>query len=264
MTPKRRVLGGSVVLALTGCAAAATLSIAGAAAAPPRASLVDFVCQTALDPPTRGIAVKAVTRPVPSTVGMQIKFDLLRARRQGGEFRVVKVRRGKLGRWISPPNPTLGQLPGDIWNSIGEVANLPAPAYYRLHVSFRWLGTGNVRLAQTARLSSVCFQPELRPDLVVRSVAIAPLASNPGEDAYDAVIANRGATATGPFGVSLATAQTVVDTISIPELGPHRAHRAHLVGPACTSGEVITVTADFAHRVDVYDRSKSALSVVCP
>jgi hypothetical protein len=265
MTRMRRVLAGLVALAAAGAAAGASVSAAGALAPPPpRASLADFVCQTALDPPTRGIAVKAVMRPVPSTVGMQIKFDLLHARRPGGEFRVVKARRGKLGKWISPANPTLGQLPGDIWNSIGEVANLPAPEYYRLHVSFRWLGAGSVKLAQSVRLSSVCFQPELRPDLVVRSIAIAPIPGKPGKDAYDAVIANRGATAAGAFEVSLAAAQNVVDTISIPALGPHHSRKAHLAGPACTTGEVITVTADPTHQVDVYDRTYSALSVVCP
>ncbi|HEY6397958.1 MAG TPA: CARDB domain-containing protein [Solirubrobacteraceae bacterium] len=258
----RRVLAASVALALAGTGAATTVS----AAAPPtlRVSLAGFVCQTALDPPTRGIAVKAVMRPVPSTVAMQIKFDLLRAKRRGGQFRLVKARRVNLGRWISPLSPTLGQLPGDVWNSIGEVANLPAPALYRLRVTFRWLGTGSVRLAQTVRSSSVCFQPELRPDLVMRSLAIAPLASKNGVDTYDAVVANRGATAAGSFDVSLAVAQTVVDTISIPQLGPHRSRQAHLSGPACTTGEVITITADPAHRVDVYDRSRGALAVVCP
>jgi CARDB len=258
----RRVLTGFVALALAGGMAVA--SVSATAASPPRASLTGFVCQTALDPPTRGIAVKAVMRPVPSTVEMQVKFELLRARHQGGEFKLVKVRRGRLGKWISPPNPTLGQRPGDIWNSIGEVANLPAPAHYRLRVSFRWLGTGNVKLAQAVRLSSICLQPELRPDLVVRSIAIAALPAQPGQDAYVAVIANRGATAAGPFDVTLAAARTVVDTISVRQLGSHRVHRAHLVGPACPSGEVITVTADPARQIDVYERARSALSVVCP
>jgi CARDB len=256
---------GTGALALASAGAAITGSAAGAAGAPPpRASLMGFVCQTAFDPPTRGIAVKAVMRPVSSTMAMQVKFELLRAKHVGGGFKVVKARRGKLGRWISPPNPTLGQLPGDVWNSIGEVANLPAPDYYRLRVSFRWLGTGNVKLAQAVRLSSVCFEPEQRPSLVVRSITIAALPGKPGEDAYNATVANVGETAAGPFDVSLAAGQNAIGTITISQLGPHRARHAHLVGPSCTTGQVITVTADPSHQVDVYSRTKSALSVVCP
>jgi hypothetical protein len=262
---KKHVVAGCLALALAGGATAEVASVAGASATPaPRASLSSFLCQTAFDPLSRGIAVTAVMRPVPSTVSMQVKFELLRMRRRGAASKVVKAPKGNLGKWISPANASLGQLPTDVWKPTGEVANLPAPDYYRLRVGFRWLGAGNTKLFQAVRLSAVCYQPELRPDLVVRSIAILPVASKPGEDAYDAVIANRGATASGPFDVSLTEAQTVVDTISFPELGSHRARGAHLIGPACTTGEVITVTADPAHRVDVSTRTQSTRSVVCP
>ncbi|MDQ6816244.1 MAG: hypothetical protein M3018_02395 [Actinomycetota bacterium] len=258
-------MAGSLALALAGGAIAEVASVANASAtAAPRASLTGFLCQTALGPLTRGIAVTAVMRPVPATVSMQVKFELLRMVRRGAASKLVRARKGNLGKWISPANASLGQVPTDVWKPTGEVANLPAPDYYRLRVSFRWMGSGNVKLAQTVRISAVCYEPELRPNLVVRSISIAPIPSKPGEDAYDAVIANRGATATGRFDISLTEAQTVVDTTSLPDLSPHRVRRAHLTGPACTPGEVITVTADPAHRVNVSTRTRSTLSVVCP
>jgi hypothetical protein len=264
MSYRRHLAAGSLALALAG-GAIAVMAIGAGASPPPRASLTGFICQTALNPATRGIEATAVMRPVPSTVRLEIKPELLRARHARGPFRVVTVRRGGLGRWASPTQPpNLGQNPSDVWRVRIPVANLPAPADYRLRVVFRWLGSGSLRLAQAARVSPVCYQPELRPDLVVRTITIAPLATQPGQDAYDAMIANRGATAAGSFDVSLAEAQTVVDTISVPGLGSHRSRRAHLVGPACTSGAVITVTADPAHALDVANRSKSTLTVVCP
>lgn len=262
MSPKRYLLAGSLALALGGGGTAAAAAISSSV--PPRASLSTFVCQTAVNPLSRGIAVTAVMRPVPSTKSMQVRFELMRMGRHAAAFHPLRTRRGNLGKWISPGIPTLGQLPSDVWKPTGQVANLPAPDYYRLKVSFRWLGTGGLKLGQAVRLTPVCYEPELRPDLVVRSIGIAPLPSKPGNDAYDAVIANRGATAAGPFQVSLAEAQTVVDTITLPELSSHKTRHAHLIGPACSTGEVITVTADPAHQVDVWDRTNSALSVVCP
>ncbi len=266
MLRRRLILPGSLVLALAGSIALLAMGAASAAAPPPpRASLTGFVCQTAVDPATRGIAVTAVMRPVPSTQRMQVKFDLTVTGRRARPFRLAKEKKNSsFGKWVSPGNSTLGQLPADVWKPVGQAANLFAPAYYRLRVSFRWLGAGDGKLAQAVRTSPTCFQPELRPDLVVRSIAITSLAAPAGEDAYDAVIANRGATAAGPFGVQLSEAQTIAGTITAPGLGSHRSRRVRLDGPACASGELITVTADPAHLIDVSQRKNSALSIPCP
>lgn len=250
------------ILALGGAVAVTAGAAVAAAPAPPRASLQSFVCQTAIDPPTRGVSVKAVMRPVPMTEHMEVRFDLLRARRRFGDFRVLKVKAGILGKWVTPTNPTLGQLPTDIWEPTGEVADLSAPAYYRLRVSFRWLGTSDQRLAEQSRTSPTCFEPELRPNLVVRSITIASLPNQSG-DAYAAVVTNRGATAAGQFEVQLSEGAAAVDTTIVPGLDAHRLRRIVLEGPACNSGEVITVTADPGHQVDVSTRIGSSLSTVC-
>ena len=267
MPRSRFILLGPLALALAGGGAALGVGAAVAATAPqpPSASLTGFVCQTALDPATRGIAVTAVMRPVPSTDHMQVKFDLTVAVHRGRPFRVAKQKRSSsFGKWISPANPTLGQLPADVWKPIGQAANLFAPAHYRLRVSFRWLGVGGVKLAQLVRTSPTCFQPELRPDLVVRSISIASLPGPAGEDSYDAVIANPGATPAGGFDVQLSEGQTAASTATVPGLESHHSRQVHLQGPACTPGELITVTADPAHLIDVATRTNSSLSITCP
>ncbi|MDQ6820453.1 MAG: hypothetical protein M3076_08985 [Actinomycetota bacterium] len=266
MLRSRFILLGPLALALAGGGTALGVGAAVAAPAPPpRASLTGFVCQTALDPATRGIAVTAVMRPVPSTDHMQVKFDLIVTGRRGHPFRLAKQKKSSsFGKWISPANQTLGQLPADVWKPIGQAANLFAPAYYRLRASFRWLGAGDAKLAQSTRTSATCFQPELRPVLVVRSISIVSLPAVPGEDAYDAVIANRGVTAAGAFDARLSEGQTVVGSATVPGLAPHRTHRVRLDGPACTAGELITVAADPAHLIDVASRMNSSLTIACP
>lgn len=255
----------SVVAAiLVASMAAAAGAPAAASTSPPRASLQQFVCQTALDPPARGISVKAVMRPFPGTRHLLVRFELLRARHRNGPFRALKIKVGSLGRWVGPTDPTLGQLPEDVWEPTGEVANLPAPDYYRLRVDFRWLGTGAVRLADAVRTSPTCFEPELRPYLVVRHVTIAAVQGQSGEDSYVATIANRGATAAGSFEVQLSEGPTTLATTSVQGIEARSAQNVTFAASACTAGEVITVTADPAHLLDVAGRIGSSLSVSCP
>jgi hypothetical protein len=207
--------------------------------------------------------VTAVMRPVPATQHLEVKFVLLRAKRRFGRFRELQIRNGSLGKWVTPANPTLGELPGDLWEPTGEVADLSAPAYYRLRVGFRWIGKAGVTLSDATLSTPTCFQPELRPYLVVRSVRIGELPNSSADDSYQAVIANRGATPASAFDVALSAGPMTVATKQVPALDPHQVHTVVFEGPACTSGEVITVTADPAHLLDVASRKGSSLAVIC-
>jgi hypothetical protein len=130
-------------------------AVAGAAG-PPRASLQDFLCQPAPNQLNRVIGVQAVMRPMPGTQRMQLMFVLQRRPAGRNWFSAVPGR--DLGNWLSPPNPTLGQLPTDVWKVNKPVVNLPGPATYRFRVTFRWVGTAGVIGSQT-RLSPLCTQP---------------------------------------------------------------------------------------------------------
>jgi len=253
---KRLLLSGVVGVAVLGSFGAA--AFAGA----PETQLGSVECRRALDPKARLVAVEATMRPVDGTLKMAMMFDLLRARGPGAPFRVVHGR--GLGKWIHPANPTLGQLPGDVWNVQQKVRNLPAPARYRYRVRFRWTGAGGRVLHEATQLSPVCYEPELRPDLLVRSLTVKPIAAQASEDSYTAVIANRGLTAAGPFDVELTLAAAAPQSQNVPRLAPHASRRETFTGPACTRGSPVTVTVDPTREVDDYDRANNSLTVTCP
>ncbi len=140
MRPMRALL--TVVWAAAVLAALLLAGPAGARAAElPRAQLSGYSCRLAIDPGARAIAATAVMRPVTGTRHMAIRFDLL-SRAPGGA--VTEVHGGDLGQFTAPANPTLGQLPADVWRVHKLVVPLAAPAVYHLRAEFRWTGAGGV------------------------------------------------------------------------------------------------------------------------
>ena len=235
-------------------------SSAAAPVSPPRASLRAFVCQRGLDPPSRGISVQSVMRPIPGTERLAVRFELLR--RQTGA--TVLVRGGDLGTWISPANATLGTRVDDVWQVTKSVVDLAAPADYRFRVSFRWLGRRGRILGQAMRLTEKCHQPELRPDLVVKSIAVSadPLSSTV-ED-YTATVQNDGASPTGPFQLEFAPGNGSVPKLrSVKSLGPNASVQVRFRGPICSAANPPTVTADPAGAVDDRNRSNNSLTATC-
>jgi hypothetical protein len=257
---------------LLSIAAAACMAAGGSVAlaaprgsAPSRARLRAFACHVALDPVGRAVSVQAVMRPVPGTQSMQLRFDLLE--RRAGVMSYSEVRGGDLGMWVAPADPTLGTRSGDVWILSHPVRDLVAPASYRFRVVFRWLGAGGRLLASVERSTRACRQPELRPDLVVRSIVVAPIADHPKEAAYRVTIANRGATAAGPFTLVFAPADRFgVSTRTIGRLGAHRTRTELFTGRACSAMTAPTVTVDPQHEVDDPDLANNVLLVppTCP
>ncbi len=259
-------------LLLAGVAGLAPASLLGvlpagpaAAATPsttPVAQLQDFACQRAPDPRERGLTVTAVMRPLAGTTAMQLRFDLLRAVHRFGIYRAVHGR--NLGTWMSPADPTLGQQPADVWVERHPVVGLPAPAFYRMRVTFRWLGAGGRRLDQQVRVTPLCHQLELRPDLLAGSLQAYSLATQPSEYLYVAAIRDQGLTGAGPFEVELSGAGTAPATQTVPWLASHAGRRVRFIAPACTAGTLITVTVDPGGTVEDYDPANNTLSVPCP
>jgi hypothetical protein len=245
-----------IVFCLLGIGVAAAPAVG---ADPPRASLRSPVCVTAMDPVSRAISITAVMRPVAGTTKMQLKFDLLRRTGNGHPF--ARVRGGDLNTWVNPTDPTLGQHPNDKWNLIKQVVNLKAPATYRFRVSFRWIGAHGAVLRTAGRTSPTCYQPELRPDLQVRTIAVQAVAGRPNVNAYVALIRNAGASAAGPFQVQFSDGD-VLKTRTVSDLGAHLSIKEQFIGPLCTAGTA-TVTADPTDQVDDLNRANNSLSVVC-
>jgi hypothetical protein len=259
----KRLLGTGAAVA---CALAVGSGPASAQSSPTTANaqLRSFVCQKALDPPARAVSVQAVMRPLAGTSKMQLKFELLRSTRTHPRF--MSLHGKGLGNWTSPQNPTLGQQPGDVWIVTHPVVDLAGPATYKFRVAFRWLGSHGQTLGTATQTSAACFQPEVRADLLVRSLSVNPITSGPsaGQWAYTAVIANRGLTGAGPFQADFADGASAPVPATVAWVGPRSSVRQRFVAPACTAGTMLTVTVDPMQTIDEYDYANNVLTMACP
>lgn len=230
---------------------------------PPREALGPIACRQAVSPLKREVSVQATMRPLPRTRSLQIKFAL--SVRLPGQP-PTNVGASGLGQWLMPSDPTLGRRPGDIWKLSKAVYNLGAGSY-RYTVSFRWRGADGKVLGTVTRDSSRCTIKELRPDLVVRSVRVTPVAGSHGrDDRYLAVIANEGRSASGPFSVLLApgVGGAASETRRAHSLAAGKRLQIGFTAPACDAAGPPTVVADPAGAVDDAQRSNNALTVTCP
>ncbi|MGO9884268.1 MAG: CARDB domain-containing protein [Solirubrobacteraceae bacterium] len=263
----KRLAAGAVTLALGALLAAGTASAGtpsgGQPSLSPRAQLTGFSCHRALNPANRSISVTAVMRPLTGTEHMALRFNLLSTSPLTGITTAVHF--GDLGTWKTPKNPTLGQLPGDVWSLQKSVYQLVAPASYRFRVMFRWTGHGGRVIGTAVRLSSRCHQVELRPDLLVSSISVAPISGDPADNLYTAVIANDGNSGAGPFEVLFAPADgSAPKTRTVQLLRGHTSTMLSFLGPVCTSSTDPTVTADSTDEVDDLNRANNSLTATCP
>jgi CARDB len=248
-----------IALIVLGALAIGTVAASSVGASAPRAKLRSPRCVTALDPASRAIAITATMRPLSGTTQLQLKFVLTSRSNSSRPF--TRVRGGDLNTWVTPKDPTLGQRPNDVWNLIKQVVNLKAPATYRFKVYFRWMGTHGKVLGTTVKTSPTCYQPELRPDLQVRTISVKAVPGQPTLDEYIAVIRNAGASSSGPFEVQFVGGQ-VVKTHNVDNLDAHSSIKQHFVGPSCATAST-AVTADPTDQVDDYNRANNSLHVVC-
>jgi hypothetical protein len=255
----KRFAAACAIVSALGAVAASTVS----ASTPPRARVSGLTCQHALDPAARAVSITAVMRPLRGTHHMRMRFQLLSKAKRAAAY--APVTGGDLGTWVSPATPTLGQRPGDVWKVRKPIVGLAAPASYRFRVSFRWLGAHGRVLGTSARESGVCFQPELRPDLLVQSITVDPVAGRPHVNRYVAMIRNAGASDTGPFEILFTPGGALpVQTFSVPDLAAHSKLTKGFVGPVCSNAAATTVTADPEDKVDDFNRSNNAMTAVCP
>ena len=227
---------------------------------PPRAVLAPVACVKALDPVGRSVSVTATMRPLKGTQKLSVDVRLLD--RAAGVRTWTPVTGPGLGQWLSPTDPpTLGQRPGDVWNIRHPVADLTAPAAYRFSVEFRWFGIGGKVLGGETLTSTTCQQPELRPDLVVGTVAVTP-APRRNRRIYATTISNTGATAATGVLVELNVGGTIVDR-TIKRLARHASQDVRFNAPACNAAVPASVTVDPDDRIDVSSRAQAVAQVDC-
>jgi hypothetical protein len=258
----RRSLAAVGACAATAAAPLALAPAEARAAAPP-AALTRITCHSALDPARRAVTVVSIMRHRPGTRSLAVRLSLLET--VPGGF-ATPVRDGDLGHWTTPTDAALGRLPADVWKLRKAVFNVDAPAVYRFRVTFRWSGRhGKVLFRQTLHTGR-CGVRELRPDVLVRSVAVRSGTLAPGNDRYVAIIANRGRTASGPFEVEFApgAAGGSPQTVPVASLGPWATTRVRFIGRACDPAVPPAVIVDPAGAVDDFDRSNNTFTVSCP
>jgi CARDB len=254
-------------LTVVGIAVAAAVPLAlsptSAHAAAPRAALTKIACHSTLDPARRSVSVVSIMRHRPATRSLAVRFTLLE-KAPGGV--ATPVRDGDLGHWTTPTDATLGRLPADVWKLRKTVYNVDAPAAYRFRVTFRWTGASGRVLSRTTLRSGSCPVRELRPDVLVQSVAVHANGLAPGNDRYVALLANRGRTASGRFEVEFlpAAAGGPAQTIKVTSLRPRTRTRVRFIGRACDPAAPPAVIADPTHAVDDFDRSNNTFTVSCP
>jgi hypothetical protein len=259
------LIGATVLLA-------APASASSAVTAGPHSHLDSFACHRAPALADRSVSVRAIMRPVTGTQRMEMRIELLSRSVLAGVF--ADLPGTGLNSWISPPDPTLGQRPADVWIVPDLVRNLPAPAVYRYRVSFRWTGAHGHVLATKVRTSADCRQTVFRPDLVVSSITVQPIAGEPKKAQYVAAIANQGV---GPTpsgfavdftpGASLTPgAAPVTTTKYLPALAVGATNTVAFVGPACSALTAPTVVVDPGHTVDESNFTNNSLTVdpTCP
>src|SRR5437588_986044 len=222
---RRRLLLVGAILA-AGSALPTTLALG----ADPHTALKDFVCHPAIKPGRRVVGATAVMRPIPGTVRLDMRWQLLGTR----AGYVTPVRGGDLGKWISPHDTTLGQQPDDVWVLKHPVTGVPVGYTYRFRVSFRWIGSGGRVIATSARTSAPCWQPDMRPDLAVQSISASPVPDDPSHTQYVVWMANNGLTAAGGFDVTFTPGGGAgsAQTVTFPQLGSRRTVSETFTGPA--------------------------------
>lgn len=256
---RRLLLAGSIAVA----AALMAASAAGASTHASPAQLDRFLCQDALAPAQREMSIQGVMRPMAGTLRMAMRFELLERTKPRG--RLTEVTGGDLDHWKTPPNPTLGQRPGDIWSVDHPVVGLAAPATYRFRVTFRWTGKHGKVLATVHRQSAACVERELRPDLVVSAVTVKPIPGAPARDKYTAVIRNRGASAADSFEVLFIPGGAYPQqTKTVASLRAHGERSVTFTGPPCSAATAPTVIVDPSDQLDELDQLHKSLTATCP
>jgi hypothetical protein len=251
----------SILLGAGAAAAALTGVPAGAKAPRGEAALRVTACHHAVVPFERKLGIAARMRAFPGTKRMAVRLDLLVHRPGDDSYAAVGGKELGFGVWLKS-DPGVG-----LYRYIRKVRSLDVPATYRMRVSYRWYDANGKTLLTRRRLSRACFQPDLRPDLRIRFARVKR--SGPNRDVYAVSVRNAGATAAGPFALSLtfpappggvATAQRW----TIDMLGPHEmTTRTLFRAPRCANGAP-TATVDPDGAVVESDETNNTRLVACP
>jgi hypothetical protein len=264
--PRRRLRAAAAACALAAVALGSGAPGAGArteptlgtpSAVPARPPLAATVtsCTTGLDAADRTVVFSGSMPALRRATSMAMRFELYE--RPDGEDAFTRLRLPSFGAWVrSDPN-----VAGFVYDK--HVQQLAAPSAYRVIVRFRWYDARGRIVRRTQRTSSVCREPDLRPDLRVSRVVIgAPRAD--GSALYTVAVRNTGASPIlVPFATALVVDGILQPALSLPSLDAGATGTLIFTAPACTPGTPVAVAVDADRIVDEADESDDIARKPC-
>jgi hypothetical protein len=225
------------------------LAAAAPAGASPAVKARTTACLTSLEQASRAARFEGDIRTIPGALKLQIRFTLQARTDEDPDW--ADVAAPGFGTWISS-DPGIARFV-----YVKTVGNLLAPADYRTVVQFRWLGAAGRSLQRARRVSRVCHQPDLRPDLVPGRLAAEG-------DAYAFTVVNQGRSDAGAFRVTAEAGGRVYELGRVARLaaGARTVLRGPL--PECRPGEVLTLRVDPEGDVDEADEGANVALESCP
>jgi hypothetical protein len=234
----------TLALALTAAAPSAT-----AAKRKPLTAAKVVECSTGPTAAERFAVFRGAVRRVPGTERMWIKFSL--QERAGGPFRRV-VAPG-LAIWRK-------SRPGVRRFAVRQrVLALGEGAAYRVGVSFRWYDENGELLRRARRLSSVCRQGGVLPNLRVARVTGRRTGATVS---YGVDVVNRGRAPSTATALALSVDGATVDSPPVEPLAPGETRRVFVNGPLCTAS--VTATVDPADVVREGNERDNTRTTPCP
>jgi hypothetical protein len=243
-------------LAASTLAIAALAPVLGASAQTPvtRAKATVVRCVPALDQTQRFGVFQGEMHAVKGANRMQMRFTVLQ-QLPGEQFKPVT------GTGLDLWNTSRANVA--IYRFRKRVENLIAPAAYRTLISFRWLGPKGRVVRNATRLSPICHQPDLRPNL--KPGHVGGKGAGKQRAAYTVAVRNFGRTPASNFDVVLQVngADQPVQNVAFIAKGGGR-QVVKLTAPRCKPGTNLVATIDPDNRVAETNESDNQLVVACP
>src|ERR1700754_2602382 len=163
-------------------------------------------CTTGADDASRAAAFTAAMPAATSTRRMQMRFTLMQRTGASAKAPFKKVAVPGWSGWVTS-DPGRQAL---VFTK--RVEGLAAPASYRAVVAFRWLDARGRQQRTATRTTSICDQPDPRPDLVLASLDAAPVGAS--QAAYTVSVENEGHVDADPFAVTVTVDGVTSDPIT--------------------------------------------------
>ncbi|TMK41767.1 MAG: hypothetical protein E6G56_03330 [Actinobacteria bacterium] len=210
-------------------------------------------CHPGLTPGDRYATFSARMSLLAGAASMAVRFDMSQRTRQAPWHRVTAP---GLAVW----HPS---VPGIVVFSYNQsVTNLPAPAGFRVQVSFRWRDAQGHVIRRARRRSGVCQLADVRPHLALDSITRQPTTDRAITD-YRVTVTNRGLSPASAFDVGLTVDGAPQPSLGVPGLAPGETRQLDFLGPRCRTGGSFTVAADPERRIDQSTHADSTRTVSC-